>query len=142
MRSRRRLAPAVALGFVILSGETALVPEGEVAPQRRSVRTAPGPPTLIHALSGMNSVHLIWSAASSGGSAISGYRIYRGTQPGGENLVTPIATVDMLSYTDSTAGFGFTYYYKVSAVNAVGESALSGEKSASPAVLRSPEDQR
>src|SRR4026208_329009 len=117
MTSRRRLA-AVALGFVILSGETVLVPEGEVARQRRPVRTAPGPPTLIHALSGMNSVHLIWSAASSGGSGISGYRIYRGTQPGGENLVTPIATVDMLSYTDSTAGFGFTYYYKVSAVNA------------------------
>lgn len=141
MTSRRRLA-AVALGFVILSGETVLVPEGEVALQRRPVRTAPGPPTLIHALSGMNSVHLIWSAASSGSSAISGYRIYRGTQPGGENLVRPIATVDMLSYTDSTAGFGLTYYYKVSAVNVAGEGALSGEKSATPAVLRSPEGQR
>jgi hypothetical protein len=143
MKPRRRLAPALALALVILSGKTAVVPEGEVAPQTLPDRTAPGPPALNHAISGMNSVRLAWSAASNGGSAISGYRIYRGTQPGGENLVRPVATVgDMLSYTDSTASFGFTYYYKVSAVNVVGEGALSGEKYATPAALRSPGRQR
>ena len=142
MKPRRRLAPPLALAFVVLSGETAVVPEREVAPETRPDRTAPGAPTLNHAMSGMNSVHLMWSAASSGGAAITGYRIYRGTQPGGENLLTPVATVDMLSYTDNTASFGFTYYYKVSAVNAVGEGALSGEKFATPAALRSPEPQR
>jgi hypothetical protein len=134
------VAPALALALVILSGETAVVPEVEVAPQTLPDRTAPGPPTLNNAISGTNSVRLGWSAAWNGGSAISGYRIYRGTQPGGENLVTPVATVvDVLSYTDSTASFGFTYYYKVSAVNVAGEGALSGEKSAA---LRSPGRQR
>jgi hypothetical protein len=142
MRPRRRLTAGLALALVILSVETAVVPEGEVA-QTPSARTAPGPPTLNHAFSGVNSVQLLWSAASNGGAAISAYRIYRGTQPGGENLVTPVATVgNILSYTDSTASFGFTYYYKVSAVNAVGEGALSGEKSARPAPLRSPERER
>ncbi len=142
MKSRRRLAPPLALALVVLSGETAVLPEREVAPQTRPDRTVPGAPTLLHAMSGMNSVRLVWSAAPDGGAAISGYRIYRGTQPGGEDLVTPVATVDMLSYTDVTATFGYTYYYKVSAVNAVGEGALSGEKFTSPATLRSPERQR
>ena len=142
MRPRRRLVPAFALALVVLSTETVEVPEGEVA-QKRAVRTPPGPPTLNHAFSRMNSVQLLWSAASDGGAAISAYRIYRGTQPGGEDLLNPIATVgNILSYTDSTATFGFTYYYKVSAVNVVGEGALSGEKSARPAALRSSEGQR
>ena len=139
---RPRWAPGLALALVVLSGETVEVPEREVA-QKRAVRTAPGPPTLNHAFSRMTSVQLLWSAASDGGAAISGYRIYRGTQPGGEDLVNPVATVgNILSYTDTSASFGFTYYYKVSAVNVVGEGALSGEKSARPAALRSPEGQR
>jgi hypothetical protein len=143
MKPRRRLKPALALALVILSGDTAVVPGGEVALQTQPDRSAPGPPTLDNAISGMNSVRLTWSAASNGGSAVSGYRIYRGTQPGGENLVTPVATVgDMLSYTDSTASFGFTYYYKVSAVNDAGEGALSAEGFATPAALRSPGRQR
>ena len=38
-----------------------------------------------------------------------------GAQPGGEGLATSVATVgNILSYTDSTASFGFTYYDKVS----------------------------
>ena len=68
MRPRRRLAPGLALALVVLSGETVEVPEGEVA-RTRAVRTAPGPPTLNHAFSRMNSVQLLWSAASDGGAA-------------------------------------------------------------------------
>ena len=133
----RRQAPALALALVMLAGDTAVGPEREAALRTFRGRTPPGPPTLYHALSGTNSVQLVWSAAPNDGPAISGYRIYRGTQRGGENLVTPIATVgDIHSYTDSTAGFGSTYYYKVSAVNGVGEGPLSGEKSATPGALR------
>jgi hypothetical protein len=144
MKRRRRLAPALALALVFLSAKTAVVPDGEFAPPALPDRTAPGPPTLNHAISGANSVRLTWSAASSGGSAISAYRIYRGTQRGGENLVTPIATVgNILSYTDDAVSVGFTYSYKVSAVNVVGEGALSGEKFATPAAaVRSPGRQR
>ena len=57
--------------------------------------------------------------------------------------MTPVATVgNILSYTDSTASFGFTYYYKVSAVNVVGEGALRARSPPRPAALRSPEGQR
>jgi hypothetical protein len=139
---RRRLAPGLALALVFLSTEPAVVPEGEVAPALPD-RTTPGPPTLNYAISGTSSVRLAWSAASSGGSAISSYRIYRGTQRGGENLVTPVATVgDILSYTDDEVSDGVTYYYKVSAVSVVGEGALSGEKFATPAAVRTPGAQR
>ena len=58
--------------------------------------------------------------ASDGGSAITGYNIYRGTASGGETLLTQVGNVT--SYTDASVTNGTTYYYKVSAVNAVGES--------------------
>ena len=45
----------------------------------------------------------------------------------------PIATLGTLtSYTDSTALNGTTYYYQVSALNAVGEGSRSNERSATP----------
>ena len=58
------------------------------------------------------------------------YKVYRGTSSGGETLLTTLGNVT--SYTDSTATNGTTYFYKVSAVNTVGEGALSNERSATP----------
>ena len=50
--------------------------------------TAPGAPTLNSATAGNGSVALAWSApASDGGSAITGYKVYRGTSSGGETLL-------------------------------------------------------
>jgi fibronectin type 3 domain-containing protein len=76
---------------------------------------------------------LSWTApASNGGSAITGYNVYRGTSPGGESS-TPLATnVSATSFTDVTANNGSTYYYTVAAVNAVGVSPQSNEASATP----------
>ncbi len=72
-----------------------------------------------------------WSApAWDGGSAVTGYDVYRGTSSGGESLLAQVGNVT--SYTDSTATNGTTYFYKVSAVNSVGEGAQSGELSALP----------
>ncbi len=69
-----------------------------------------------------------WSApAWDGGSAVTGYNVYRGTSSGGETLLTQVGNVT--SYTDSTATNGTTYFYKVSAVNSVGEGPLSSELS-------------
>ena len=67
---------------------------------------------------------------SNGGSAITGYRVYRGTSAGGETLLTTLGNVT--SFSDSGVSNGTTYYYEVAAVNAVGESARSNERSATP----------
>ncbi|HKD94095.1 MAG TPA: fibronectin type III domain-containing protein [Gaiellaceae bacterium] len=93
--------------------------------------TAPGAPTLNSASAGNATVSLAWSAPSNnGGSAITGYRVYRGTSSGGESLLTTLGNVT--GWTDTGLANGTTYYYRVSAVNSVGESVASGELSATP----------
>ncbi len=72
------------------------------------------------------SVRLSWSTPDNGGSAITGYRIYRGTNAGAETLLATMSGTGT-SYTDSTAAAGVTYYYQVSAVNAIGEGSRSCE---------------
>ena len=89
----------------------------------------PAMPTLTSATGSAGSVALQWSApVSDGGSAITGYNVYRGTTSGGETLFSQVGNVT--SYTDTSVTNGTTYYYEVSAVNGVGEGGLSGELSA------------
>ncbi|MDE1842850.1 MAG: fibronectin type III domain-containing protein, partial [Thaumarchaeota archaeon] len=96
------------------------------------VQTVPSAPQNLIANAGTAQVSLTWSQpASNGGSAITSYNIYRGTTSGGENTV-PIASATSTSYTDSSLTNGQTYYYKVTAVNAIGESTASNEASATP----------
>src|SRR2546428_3325657 len=91
----------------------------------------PSAPQNLQATGGNAQVVLSWSAPSnSGGSAITNYKVYRGTSSGSETLLA--TTGNVLSYTDNTAINGQVYFYKVSAVNSYGESALSNEASASP----------
>jgi hypothetical protein len=93
--------------------------------------TVPGAPTLTSATAGSGQVSLAWTApASNGGSAITGYRVYRSTSAGGETLYTSLGNVT--SYTDVGLANGTTYYYKVAAVNSVGTGPLSNERSAAP----------
>ena len=81
---------------------------------------------------GNASVALSWSAPSSdGGSAITGYKVYRGTSSGGESLLATLGTAT--GWTDTGAANGTTYWYQVSAINSVGESSRSSERSATPA---------
>ncbi len=63
-----------------------------------------------------------------GNSTITEYRIYRGTSP---NSTEYLASVNGSTtyYIDSNVSEGTTYYYRVSAVNAVGESNISEEVS-------------
>lgn len=89
--------------------------------------TVPGAPTGLAATAGTSSVSLTWSApVSDGGSAITGYQIYRSGSSGTE---VPLATTSGTgtSYTDSAVTAGGTYYYKVAAINGVGTGPQSGE---------------
>lgn len=92
--------------------------------------TAPDAPVLS-ATAGTALVSLSWTAPADGGSPITGYNVYRGTASGGETLL--VAGVAGPTYDDTTAVTGTTYYYVVTAVNAVGESVWSNEVSATAA---------
>ncbi|MDV3294012.1 MAG: hypothetical protein LYZ70_07050 [Nitrososphaerales archaeon] len=66
-------------------------------------------------------VTLSWSAPSfDGGTQVIGYKVYRGDSSTGERLLASIGS--QTSYTDSSVVSGTTYYYNVTASNAVGES--------------------
>jgi fibronectin type 3 domain-containing protein len=92
---------------------------------------APSAPTLFFATPGNAHIELIWSApTSSGGSPVTSYNIYRGTTSGEESLL--ISLGDVLNYTDSGLTNGQTYFYKISAVNSVGEGPQSYELNAKP----------
>jgi fibronectin type 3 domain-containing protein len=118
-----KLSALNAIGESPLSNERSAIPA-----------TVPGAPTLNSPTAGNATVTLSWSAPSStGGSALTGYKVYRGSTSGGETLLTTLGTAT--SYTDNGLSNGSTYYYKVSALNAIGESPLSNERSATPATI-------
>jgi predicted phage tail protein len=95
-----------------------------------TVGARPAAPVLS-ATAGNASVALTWTAPADGGAPITGYALYRGTAAGAESLVATLGSVT--SYTDAGLKNGTTYYYRVSAVNGVGEGPLSNERSARPA---------
>ncbi len=87
--------------------------------------SVPGAP-LVTATRDDRGVHLSWPEPDNGGSPITEYRIYRATTSGGETLLT---TTTSTAYDDRNIVNGTTYYYQVSAVNAVGEGPRSPEVS-------------
>ncbi len=90
----------------------------------------PGKVTSITATGSNTAVKLTWTAPSTGGSAITAYKIYRGWSSGTETLVATIGPGT--SYTNTYLTNGVTYYFKIAAVNAVGIGALSTEVHAAP----------
>ena len=87
----------------------------------------PSAPTGLAAIAGDAQVSLSWNASSGATS----YHVKRGSTTGGP--YTQIAAPTAASFMDTALTNGTTYYYVVSAINAHGESANSGEKSATPA---------
>jgi fibronectin type 3 domain-containing protein len=82
-------------------------------------------PTNLQANAANAAINLTWT----GPSGATSYNVYRGTSMNGEGA-TPIATgITGTNYSDSTAAYNTTYYYKVTAVDLGGESAQSGEAS-------------
>jgi parallel beta-helix repeat protein len=69
-------------------------------------------------------VVLSWQASIyTGGPALTGYKVYRGSSSGTETLLATVGTATV--HTDTPLQNGETYYYKVSALNIVGEGARS-----------------
>lgn len=90
--------------------------------------TAPSAPTGLTATAGNAQASLTWTASSGATS----YNMYRSTTSGGEGS-TPYKTgITSTSFTDTGLTNGSKYYYQVSAINGAGESAKSGEVSATP----------
>jgi PKD repeat protein len=98
--------------------------------------TPPGPPAGLTASGRSGQIGLSWTApASNGGVNITSYRVYRGTTSGAETLLTTGGCSGLgvvLSCTDTGLTNGQAYYYKVSAVNSIGEGPQSTEASATP----------
>lgn len=80
----------------------------------------PNAPTELAAIAGANSITLSWTAATGG--TPTGYNVKRATTPEGPYTIIGTTTAPTVSYTDAVLGGG-TFYYVVSAVNAIGESA-------------------
>ena len=94
-------------------------------------RGVPPAPRNLVARAGDGYVNLTWKVpATNGGSPITGYKIYRGTSSGNETLLTTVGNV--FTYNDTGVTNGQTYYYRVSAMNGLGEGELSEEVSAVP----------
>ena len=94
-------------------------------------------PQGLSASTGDNFVTLSWTAPTNdGGSPITRYRIYRGTSPG-EYLLVGIST--STSFNDTLVIGNTTYFYVVTALNAVGESKFSDEVSVTPSGLTIPQ---
>jgi len=67
-----------------------------------------------------------WQApADNGGDAIISYKIYRGISSSNETYFLTLGNIS--SFTDTNLVNGQTYYYRITAVNAMGESPWSGE---------------
>ena len=98
--------------------------------------TLPTAPQSLAATGGIKSIAVTWTAPSgTGGSAILGYRIYRGNAMGAETWLVDVGPV--LSYNDTGLLNNSTCYYKVQARNANGYGPNSTEISAMTATVPS-----
>ena len=93
---------------------------------------APAAPTLMASGSGFT-ITLTWTAPDDGGAAISAYEIE--SSPDGSTWTTlvPAAAADATSYEDSSLPGGTMKYYRIRAVNSVGDGAWSASMSAAVA---------
>jgi len=98
-----------------------------------SISTVPDAPRNLNAEAGNGTVLLTWDPPEDdGGTPIIGYKLYRGTSEGA--VVFWLSVGNATSLLDDNVENDQTYYYRVSAVNAVGEGPLTDTESATPSV--------
>jgi hypothetical protein len=97
-----------------------------------AVPTVPAAPTNLTAVPGNTQVTLTWSASNGATS----YHVKRATTNGGP--YTQVASPTSASYVDTSLTNDIRYYYVVSALNSVGESANSSPVSVIPVVSNPP----
>ncbi|MHA1995818.1 MAG: NosD domain-containing protein [Candidatus Hodarchaeales archaeon] len=120
------------LGEGIFSAEVNVIPLG--SPEIPI--TVPSAPRSLSQTSGANFVYLSWTSPSdNGGSVIIRYNIYRGTTSEEYILVGTTATT---SFNDTLVVGEITYFYVVTAINAIGESEFSNEIEAHPTGISTP----
>jgi parallel beta-helix repeat protein len=91
----------------------------------------PGKPTNLQAVAGDGYINLFWNLPESeGGFPITNFIIYKSTNSGDEIYHAKIG--NQLFYNDTIVTNDLTYYYQISAVNAIGEGPLSNEVNATP----------
>lgn len=94
--------------------------------------TVPGAITDLAAEGSDEEVVLMWTMpVNNGGSPITNITVYGGSTPGGETILTVLGIIE--SYTDTGLINGVTYYYRVTALNRMGEGPVSNEVNALPA---------
>jgi fibronectin type 3 domain-containing protein len=84
-------------------------------------------PANLTATAASGSIGLAWTGVSGSGAT---YNVYRGTASGNEDTTAIATGLTATNYTDSSLGYGATYYYEVTSTNAGVESAVSNEASA------------
>src|SRR5437764_1474950 len=72
-------------------------------------------------------VLLTWFKPDNGGSPITGYNIYRSSTSGNEAFLAHVNGEMTLKYLDQNAPNSTNWFYKIMAVNAIGESAYCHE---------------
>ena len=129
-------APTVAYTDAVLGGQTyyyvvsAVNGAGESANSSPAVSASPtlgvpAAPTGLAAIPGSAQVALSWNSSAFAAS----YNVKRSTTSGAETFLTNVTAT---SFIDVAVVNGTTYYYKVSATNAAGQSANSSEVNAAP----------
>ncbi|HSZ59624.1 MAG TPA: YDG domain-containing protein [Tepidisphaeraceae bacterium] len=104
---------------------TAVNAQGESSRSTEVVAAIQPPPvpTNLQAASGIAQIALSWTAST----GASSYNIYRGTSSGGQGASPYATNISTNSFIDAGLTPGSTFYYKVTAVNSIGESSKSGE---------------
>ena len=90
-------------------------------PVEPAVPAAPQVLSAVRVSSPAPGVQVTWREPDNGASAITGYNVYRSTTAGAETLLTSVSGNTTNKYLDQTADTSSNWFYRVTAVNGIGE---------------------